>query len=78
MGTSPGGPSTIETRDFGGPERFRAPQFHLKQGVHKVVLPKSIPAQIRQLILCISSHKGQVDRFVRDLTFATRLHKHFL
>jgi len=46
--------------------------------MHKVVLQKSNPAQILQLILDISNNKGQVDGFVRELTFAKRLHKHLL
>ena len=42
-----------------------------------VVLQESIPAQFRQLILRISNNKGQVDRFVRELTFSTRLCKQY-
>ena len=42
-----------------------------------VVLPKSIPTQIRQLVLYISYSKGSVDVFVGDLTSAKRLNKHF-
>ena len=44
-----------------------------REAVHrpfKVVLQKSIPAQIRQLILYISNSKGQVDEFVGELTSA--------
>ena len=44
----------------------------------QVVLQKSIPAQIRQLILYISNNEGQVDGFVRELSFAKRRYKHFL
>ena len=40
------------------------------------LLQMSIPAQIRQLILLISNNKGQVDGFVRELTFTNRLYKH--
>ena len=43
-----------------------------------VVLQKSIPAQIRQLIFHISDDKGQVDGFVRELTFAKQLYKYVL
>ena len=50
----------------------------LTESVHKVILQQSIPAQIRQLIFIISNNKGQVDGFVGELTFANRLHKHFL
>ena len=32
----------------------------------------------RQLILYISNDKGQVDGFVRELTFERRLYRHFL
>ena len=42
------------------------------------VQQKSIPAQIRQLILYMSNKKGQVDGFVRASTFAKQLYKHFL
>ena len=31
---------------------------HLTESAYKVVLQESIPAQIRQLILCISNDKG--------------------
>ena len=48
------------------------------ESVSKVVSHKSIPAQIRQLVLDISYDKGYVDGFVRELTFAKRPHKHFL
>ena len=41
------------------------------------VLQKSIPAQTRQLILCISNDNGYVDGFVRVLTSAKRLSKNF-
>ena len=42
------------------------------------MLQKAITVQTRQLILYISDEKGWVDRFVRELTFAKRLHKPFL
>ena len=41
----------------------------------EVVLQKSIPAQIRQLILYICNREGNVDGFVG--VFANRLEKHF-
>ena len=44
----------------------------------KVVFQKSIPPQIRQLILQMSIDRGQVDGFVGEMTFSTRLDKHFL
>ena len=34
------------------------------------ILQESVPAQIRQLILHFSSHKGSVAGFVRESTFA--------
>ena len=37
---------------------------------NEVVLQKSIPAQIRLVILYISNDEGYVDEFVRELTFA--------
>ena len=42
------------------------------------LIPKSIPIQIRQLILYYYLYKEYVDGFVRDLTFAERLYKHLL
>ena len=36
--------------------------------VFKNVLQKSIPTQIRQLILCIGNSEGLVDGFVGELT----------
>ena len=42
-----------------------------------VVLKESIQAQFRQLILRISNDKGQVDRFVWELTFSKRLCKQY-
>ena len=42
----------------------------LTEGLYKVVLHESIPAQIRQLNLYVSNDKGYVDEFVRELTFA--------
>ena len=41
----------------------------LTQSVYNVALQKSIPAQIRQLILYISDDIEHVDGFVRELTF---------
>ena len=46
---------------------------YLTESVYKDVLQNSIPAQIRQLILYISNDKGDVDGFVRELTFAERI-----
>ena len=43
----------------------------------EVVSQKSIPTQIRQLILYISNSKGWVDGFVGELTSAKRIQKHF-
>jgi len=53
-------------------------QFYLTESVYKVVLQNSVPAQICQRILYISNNKGQVDGFVRELTCAKRLYKHFM
>jgi hypothetical protein len=44
----------------------------------KSFLQKSIPAQIRRLILCISNTKEQDDGFVRELAFAKRIYKQLL
>jgi len=46
--------------------------------IYKVVSQKSIPAQIRQLILYISYDKDLVDGFVQESTFVKRLYEHFL
>ena len=51
---------------------------YLTESVYNVVLQQSIPAQIRQRILCISKNKGYADGFVRKLTFEKRLYEHFL
>jgi hypothetical protein len=51
---------------------------HLTPSVFEVVLQKSNPTQIHQLILYMSSSKGHVDGFVRELTHAKRLQKHFV
>ena len=48
------------------------PDSHLTESVTKVVVQKSTPAQIRQLILHICNNEGKVDGFVRELTFAGR------
>ena len=44
----------------------------------EVVLQKSIPAQIRQLMLDYYYYEEFVDGFVRELAFAKRLSVHFL
>ena len=51
----------------------RTSRFHITQSALEAVLKKSIPTQIRQLILYISNSKGQVDRFVGELASAKRL-----
>ena len=56
-------------------ELRRYKQVHLTARVYKVVMQKSAPAQIRQLVLHISNDKGYVDGFAWELTFATRLYK---
>ena len=43
------------------------------ESVSNVVLQKSIPARIRQLILYISDNQGLVDGFARKVPFAKRL-----
>ena len=50
----------------------------LTESAHKVVVKKSIPTQIRQLILYISNDKDSVDGFVRESIFAKRRYKHFM
>ena len=51
---------------------------YLTESVYLVVLQKSIPAQIPQLVLHVSDNKGYVDGFVRESTFAKRPYNHFL
>ena len=60
------------------PRAFRRYHFYLSKSVFKIILQKSIPPQIRQLNLDDYVYKEQVDGFVRELTFAKRLEKHFL
>ena len=55
-----------------------AQHLYFTECLHKVVLQKSIPAQIRQLILYISKNQGQVDEYVREFVVAKRLHQHIL
>ena len=51
---------------------------YLTESIYEVVLQKWIPPQIRQRILHDYRNKELVDGFVRELTFAKRLCKHFL
>jgi len=51
---------------------------YLTKSVCKVVLQKSIFAQIRRLVLCCYYYKELVDECVGELTFARRFYKHFL
>jgi hypothetical protein len=51
---------------------------YLTESVHKVVLQKSIPAQIRQLIICHYQNEEYVDEFVREMTSTKRLCKRFV
>ena len=51
---------------------------YLTLNVFKVVLQKSTPPQICQLILHIGDSKGQVDEFVCELALAKRLSTHFV
>ena len=51
---------------------------YLTESVYKLVFQKSIHTQIRQLILHVSNKNGQFDGFVQELTFAQRIHQHFL
>ena len=53
-------------------------QVYLTQSGDKVVWQKSVPTQIRQLILCISTSKAQVDVFKGELTHAKRTYKNFV
>ena len=55
--------------------RLFVKQF-ITESVYKVVLKKSIPAQIRQLIRYHYEYEEYVDRCVRELTCARRLYKH--
>ena len=50
----------------------------ISQKVFEVFLQKSIPAQIRQLILYNYKNKERVDAFVRELNFAKRRYKYFM
>ena len=48
---------------------WKPSKVYLTENVYNVVLQKSIFVQIRQLIRYSSNDKGQVDGFVRELTF---------
>jgi hypothetical protein len=52
--------------------------YYLTKHFLKVVLQKSIPAQVSEHILCISKSEGLRDGFVGELTSAKRLRKHFV
>ena len=56
----------------------RIVQPYLTESVYIVGFQKSIPAQIRQLVLDISHIEGYVDGCVRELTSAKRLYEPFL
>ena len=56
----------------------RGRQLYIAYGVYEVVFKKLIPAQICQLILHVRNDKGYVGGFVRELTFAQQLCKHFV
>jgi hypothetical protein len=58
--------------------RYKNIRVYLTESVYSADLQKSISAQIRQLILYFSIGKGQVVRFVGELTFENRPDKHFL
>ena len=70
-------PLFLEVRSFAALHGLN-PQPYLTESVFKIVLQKSTPAQIRQLILYISNNNGLVDRFVGEFTFQKRLCKHFM
>ena len=58
-------------------ERFsQHSRTDLTESVYKVVLQKSTPPQIRQLILYYYKHTEYVDGFEWELTFVKRLCKH--
>jgi len=54
------------------------PCIFISHSVFQVVLQKSITTKNRQLIIYISSYKGQVDGFLWKMTFAKRLSKRFV
>ena len=53
-------------------------QVDLSESLDKIVFQKSILAQVRQLPRYFSNDKGYVAGFVRELTFAKLLYKHFM
>ena len=53
-------------------------EFSFTQSDYKLILQKSVPAQIRQRVIDIDNNKGEVGGFVRELTFAERPYKHSL
>ena len=60
------------------PQKVVTLGFYLTESVYQAVSQKSIPAQIRQFLLYFRNNQGQNDRFMRKLTFATRLYELFL
>ena len=61
-----------------GAARATARQKLAAESVYRVVLQRSIAAHIRRLVLYHYYLKEQVDRFVRESTFANRLCERFL
>ena len=45
-------------------------RYYLTESFYEVVVQKSVPAPIRQRVHYVRHHEGQVDGFVRELTFA--------
>jgi len=57
------------------PERHL--HYYITQSIFKIVLQKSLPTQIRHLILYTSNSTGYVDGFVGDLTSAKQFKNTF-
>ena len=50
-------------------DKYTQVRVYLTESVLRVVSQKSIPTQIRQLILCVSNRKKQVDRIFGGVAF---------
>ena len=61
-----------------GPEVVCPLHTYLTESGYRVVFQKSIPAQIRQLILSHYLYKEYVAGFVRKMTLAKRRYENFL
>jgi len=65
--------SVLANRIWKSRRKLVQSKLYLTEGVFQIVLERSVPTQIRQLIIHISNSKGSVDEFLGVLTSAKRL-----